>query len=258
MSDETRLPQGPWGIEDEPALGVERHGIDSDDRVLFGARRTAAVLSVLAVVALAIAIVANALWLTQYGPVKRTFAEASKSSAVMATRYTPATLPELGKSSLSMLPPTVISYETITRQTVPGTDNTQSEGIYVSLNVDLQMQREIQSYARAEGYADENAAAARLAELALRYPVDGKQVFVAGSQNAYTGYTKDRGEWVVAWRQGSWVTWVKTFWPQGPPVDKKKFLVNTGSPVVNATVVFQRTGKSGVGAGSTIPTSPVE
>ncbi len=112
----------------------------------------------------------NALWLTQYGPVKRTFAEASKSSAVMATRYTPATLPELGKSSLSMLPPTVISYETITRQTVPGTDNTQSEGIYVSLNVDLQMQREIQSYARAEGYADENAAAARLAELAAPLP----------------------------------------------------------------------------------------
>jgi hypothetical protein len=250
LSEETGHVKVEGWEESPPPSDTQSQTPPADDETLLRARRVARVVTIASIFALAVAVVVNGLWVTQWGPQRRSFAQAAgiRSEA----RYEPASMPAVGGPVLDLLIPTIIGYETIARQVVPGTDGTQAEAVYASLNMEVQVQVPVSIYARAERYGTREQADERVAKLVAEYPREGRQATINGLVPAYVGFTEPLEAYIIVWIRDTSVCYVKTTFLRHPPAERRRELLgNTAAPVAAATEVYQRTGKSGIELGVT-------
>lgn len=217
----------------------------SEDTTLARGRWIAVALGAAAIVALSVAIVLNGLWVMQWGPRTRTFAEAAGGRSLQA-RYEPSAMPAMGTPALNMLSPTVIQYETMARHNVPGKGASQAEAIYASLNMDMAGSVPVSIYARAEGFPSPDQARERLAEFAKQYPAKARQATISELTPAYEAYSADETVYVLGWVKDSYFVYVKSTFLRTPPVEKKTYLLDAARPIATACDIYQRTGKSGI------------
>ena len=163
----------------------------------------------------------------QWGPQERTFAEAFSGRST-ASRYNPASMPEIGTPAIKLLVPTVIGYETMVRHNVPGQGSNQAEATYAGLKMDVEGTVPMSIYARAEGYVSPDQARARVEELAKQYPRDGRQATINKLTPGYVGFTPADDAYIVVWVKDSSVTYVKATFLRTPPQEKRQaFLSGT-------------------------------
>jgi len=151
-----------------------------------------------------------------------------------------------------MLPSQVVAYEVIESHAVPGSNGSAAEAIYQTYNMNLTIQVAITNYAHVEGFATSADAQAALSQLMAKYPLNQSTRLVGPVQPARTGYSNDQGGYVVAWAKGRYVTFVKTFFADHIPAQKRDFLQAQGEPVVLAVEEFERTGQQGAAANAEI------
>ncbi|MCZ7661565.1 MAG: hypothetical protein M5U22_00775 [Thermoleophilia bacterium] len=168
------------------------------------------------------------------------------STAVTAEDGQRAVTPE--KPVVDLLPSSVISYEVIARQQVPGQNEHAAEAIYRTLNMNLEALVSITNYARVEAVASEGAARARAEGLLQSYPLRQEEIQVNGVTVARTGYSPDEGALGVVWYRDWYVTLVKTSFAGAIPAQKRSFLHDQSESLVEAIDLFQRTGKQGLTA----------
>jgi hypothetical protein len=203
-------------------------------------RRVARTLGIAAVLCLLLAIAVNWIW----SP--RGAFQAAAASARLGVLATETATPALPKPSLGMLPASVLAYETIARHPVPGQGDRAAEAIYVTLNMEVDVQVPMSVYARVDGFGTDAEARAHVAEVMRGYPVRQESTKVGPTTIARSGYRADEGAWMVAWARGRYSVTVKSGFKDKVPVDKRQFLRSLGMPVVQAVETFQRTGKQGL------------
>ena len=147
-----------------------------------------------------------------------------------------------------MLPDNILGFEAIAVQPVPGQALTAAEGVYQTTDMKLDMQIATGEYVRVEGFATPELATKRAAAIVAQYPADQHQVLVNKTTPARVGFSADRGTWATVWPSGQYVVYVKAFFKDHIPVDKKHFLDNPGAVLASAVELYQRTGKQGVDA----------
>lgn len=167
----------------------------------------------------------------------------------VATRYDPSTL-HLDTSPVELLADQILAFETMTRQGIPGQEQQAAEAVYQTLSMNLDALTKITVYARVEGTPSQAEAKNRAEGLLAAYSVDQKSLLLNGITPAKAGYTVDRAAYGVVWTSGQYVTFVKTFFRDVPPAQKRDFLFRQAEVVTKATDVFQRTGAQGAQSGS--------
>jgi hypothetical protein len=202
-------------------------------------RRVFKVLFVLACVRLVLAALVN--W--QWGP------KTGREVAVVPPDGSDIPLPGSDsvaeRTALDLLPDRLIGYETIARQDVPGSEETVAEAVYATLSMDLEIQRPITVYVRAEVYGNPGTTESRLAEVMAAYPTNpGTLPF--GPVVAQTGYTPDEGSFMTAWTTGQSLVMVKSMFRDTIPAQRRDFLERQAKPVAQAVEEYQRTGKQGI------------
>jgi hypothetical protein len=153
--------------------------------------------------------------------------------------------PDLPKPVLEMLPDFIIGYETMARQAVPGAGKSGAEAVYQTLSMNLDMLTKVSTYARVQGFDGADAARREMDELFDAFPV-GRADVRLGSRVVSAGYSADRGAYVMAWTDGAYMTYVKSFFKDNTPAQKRDFLYQESSKIALAVAVYQRTGKQGV------------
>ncbi|MHB9148470.1 MAG: hypothetical protein ACYC33_00045 [Thermoleophilia bacterium] len=169
------------------------------------------------------------------------------ASSEPATRYEPS-LVQAEESSLDLIPADMVSYETITRHAIPGQEDRAAEGIYRTLNMNLEALVAIGNYVRVEAFPSEGDARVRAAALMSGYTLRSADLLLNGVTVARSGYTPDEGALGVAWYRGAYVTFVKTSFLRSIPAQKRTFLHDQLMPVAEAVDLFQRTGVQGIQA----------
>jgi hypothetical protein len=203
-------------------------------------RRIFRVLALLAFLLVVLAVLVNWMWGPEAG------GEDTLSAPDGAEAGTSVSPVDLDKPPLDLLPDRIIGYETITRQDVPGSDQTVAEAIYATLSMDIEIQRPITVYVRVEGYADASTAAARKTEVMSAYTTNPASMQLGGAAIADTGYTADEGSFMVAWSTGQHLVLVKAMFREQIPADRRDFLERQARPVAEAIEKFQRTGEQGI------------
>lgn len=221
---------------DDPGVAVpDEHGgrVGALRRFARAAWRLAAAMCIFAVVV---------NWLSLRGGIRAvpggTTAAGSEAAAVR--------LEDLPKAPVDMLPDTVLSYETIARQPVPGTGGLEAEAIYVTLNMDIEIQVPIAVYARVEAFRTEDEAKAALAEKMAVFTTAAANVDLGHGVVARTGEDSGRTAWAASWTQGQYLLFVKSAFRDKAPAEKRQFLKNLGMPVASAVARFANTGQQGV------------
>jgi hypothetical protein len=152
---------------------------------------------------------------------------------------------DLDRPPVQLLPTTILGYETIARQPVPGRTADAAEAVYVTLSMSVEAQVPIAIYARVEGFSSADDAEARVAKLMISFPRRGGTRALGGGTIARTGYASDDGALLVAWSRGGYMTYVKTSFKDKVPATPGRFLASVGDPVVKGVDIFQRTGLEG-------------
>lgn len=204
-------------------------------------RRVAAVLGALALAAFVAAVALNIFLGDVIG--SRSGTASGDAGGNLATGTVSFDVPT---PPVDMLPANVISYETITRQGVPGEQQVAAEAMYVTLSMETEIQVPIGSYAHAQAFASAVEAQAEVDRLMAEFPLRAEDLLLNDLTPAVAGYAPNEGAWTVAWTRGSYAVYVKTLFRDKIPVQKKDFLKRLGTPVVEAVDVYQRTGKQGL------------
>ncbi len=209
-------------------------------------KRAAAIAVPLAAVAVIVAILVNWLYAP---PLSNLGVTASKK---YATAYEPG-IPDLAKKPIQMLPSEILAYEVITRQGIPGRQDRAAEAIYTTLNMDLELQRPTNVYARAEAFPSRPDAVSAQTGIMKDYTVKSETMLVGGVTVAKAGFNKEMSAFVVTWIRGQYVTFVKASFREIPPVWKREVLRTIAMPVLTAIDRYQRTGKEGLDVGAQAP-----
>jgi hypothetical protein len=180
------------------------------------------------------------------------FALAPSSSKASAPAATAAATVSLTKDPKTMLANDILGFEPIALQSVPGEGGTAAEGVYATTDMRLAMVVDTGVYVRIEGFATNAGAAASVQSTLKQYPAGQHDVLLNKTTHARVGYSRDRGTWVAAWSSGQYAIYVKSFFKDDPPAQKKDFLDNQGTMVAAATEYYDRTGLQGVQAQSGI------
>lgn len=221
---------------DDPGRTVsDKHGSPVDPL-----RRAARAAWRLAAVACVFAVAVN--WLALRGGARALPDRTAASKPEMAGLR----LEGLPKAPVDLLPDTVLSYETIARQPVPGTGGLEAEAIYVTLNMDIEIQVPIAVYARAQAFGSEDKAKAALAEKMSGFAAAPADVDLGLGVVARTGEDAGRTAWAASWTQGQYLLFVKSAFRDKAPAEKRQFLKNLGMPVATAVARFAKTGQQGV------------
>lgn len=168
-------------------------------------------------------------------------AEAAEEASRPGSDFTPE------KAAVTLLPETVIAYETMARHEVPGKGKLAAEALYVTLNMDTEIQVPIVSYARVDAHETEAEAREEILARYAQYPKKREDILIkGGSTVAMTGFREDEGAYFVGWTKGSYSVWVKTSFRDKVPYTKRNFLHNVAQPVIEAIDKFQRTGREGL------------
>lgn len=226
-----------------PPLSDPAHEMDRRETMARGVFRAIAAAAALAII---VAAVLNWLWITQYAPVPRSVETVLRGGSIEDAL---AARPVDSASAVNKLAPVIIGYETTARHAVPGATRGKGEAIYRSLDMDVEVQVAISTYASVEMFASETAARERVREIMTLYPVRQENSLVASVTPAVTGFTENEGARAIVWVRDSYVTLIKTMYGRGIPAQRRDFLKNVGAPVATATDIYQRTGKSGVEVG---------
>ncbi|MDP2181286.1 MAG: hypothetical protein Q8K99_01785 [Actinomycetota bacterium] len=152
---------------------------------------------------------------------------------------------DVDAAAVDLLPSSIISYETITRQPVPGRGNQAAEAIYVTLNMDIEIQVPISVYARVETYPSSAEAQSKLDERMAEFTVRPETLLV-GVKTVEAGFRADEGAWAAGWTTGSSYVFVRSAFKDKIPATKRDFLHNLGLPAVEGIEKFQRTGEQGL------------
>lgn len=229
-------------IETSPAAVLEDTRAASAPAVALRLRTAARVLASLAALSLVAAVALNWYFVTR----PSSGAASAGGMDGLATAYQPPALPAGSKPALSMLTPSVLAYETVARHPVPGQGDKVAEGIYNTLNMDVEVQVPMSVYVRVEAMTDSQEAASRIAELMSQYTVSRTKTLVGGVTPADTGYTADEGSFGMGWVKDNHAVFVKGSFREKIPKERSKFLLNLTKPVADATDVYQRTGRAGL------------
>lgn len=206
------------------------------------ARRAFLVLSVVAPVALAAAVLANWLWAPLSGPSGAGAADdLTVGAGVVATETV-----ELEKPAVDLIPERVLQYETISHQAIPGLEDRGGEAVYKTLNMNIEARIEIVVYARTEGFGSALEAKTRLDQLMSPYSANRSNVTLNGATPAISGEAPDGGAYAVGWLRGNYATMVKASFAEWTPKDQVPLIKQQGDHIVDAVDVFQRTGREGV------------
>lgn len=203
-------------------------------------RRIVRWLTVSTVVALTAAVLLN--WFVLRG---RSEQFAVRPVERPVTTYQPNLDFDEDESAIKMLPSTIIAFETIAHHPVPGRGNQAAEALYVTLNMNLEIQRPIALYARAEGFASTAEAEAELKKRMAPYTVRPENRKI-GAKIATTAYSADEGTWAVGWIEGPYYTFIKAEFKDKIPAQKRDFLRTLGVPLAEGVEKFQRTGEQGL------------
>ena len=198
-------------------------------------------LAVLVLAILVLAVVLN--WLAVRD--RTTFATGEEGEPIPGVVGTGTVVFQPEVAATERLPLDIISYETIVRHEVPGRGNQAGEAIYVTLNMNIEIQRPISVYALVEEFASSDEAERALAERMTEYATRVETIQV-GDRIADSGYRADEGAWAVGWVDVNSYTFVKTAFKDLVPLQKKDFLRSVGRPAVEAIEVYQRTGRQGI------------
>ena len=212
-------------------------------------RRVFAVLATLASIAVGVALATS--WVLPSG---RTLL-GQRVSARAATPAQAGRVAKLPKDPKAMLPDFIVSYETIDRHAVPGSNGTASEAIYQTYDMNTTMITHTTIYARVDGYATEARAAAALQALQVRYPVAQRAVGIKFGLLGHIGYAADSKAMVAAWRSGRYVTYVKTSFTDtgaASAAKSQEILERLADPVFRTVAVYQSRGLQGVEANQMI------
>jgi hypothetical protein len=173
----------------------------------------------------------------------------------IATSYRPG-LPAASKKPLTQLPTEILAYETIAHQNVPGQADRAAEAVYLTLNVNLEMQISTNVYARVEAFGSSAEAKVKQAQTMRDYSVEATTSIVNRVRPAMSGFSKDQSAYAVTWVNGEYLTFVKTTYRDQPPAQKRDvFLRSLAGPVIAAVESFQRTGKQGIELGAELATA---
>ena len=196
------------------------------------ARRAFRISLLVACVAVALAVFVN--WFRSPGADQPLPGSASSQVILDPATFTP------GTSSVELLPPRILTYETITLQVVPGQENRSAEAIYVTLSMDVEVQRPINSYARVEQFATNREAEDHVAEIMAAYELGQVQLIVGNGLIATAGFSSDESDYAVAWVRGESAYLVKTSYLDVPPVqNRREFLFARSGPVVDAVATHR-------------------
>lgn len=225
----------PSGLPESPDAATDVHPdpLRNDRRVLRWA-------GVAVLIALALAVMVN--WLALRGRPQQ-FAVTPTHEIVVT--QSPGLKFDVETPAVDLLPTSIISYETITHQAVPGQGNRAAEAIYVTLNMDIEIQVPISVYTRVETFASAAEARTKLDERLAEYTVRPATIPV-GAQVVETGFRGDEGAWAAGWTTGTSYVFVRSAFKDKIPVTKRDFLHGLGQPVVEGIEKFQRTGKQGL------------
>lgn len=198
-------------------------------------RRLLVALAIVALLSLLLAVLANWLWVPwKWG------------TGTMPLRMSAPFLegPAVGlKTAVNELPESVLMFETITRQVVPGSGGRAVEAVYVTLNMDIEAQVPIAVYARAQKFDSPAQAGQQAQNMMAPYNTGVTSVPVGIGTAARAGYSPDRGSFVITWIRGSEVFFVKSTFRDKIPAQKRKFLEAQGFPVFNAINAYISSGK---------------
>jgi hypothetical protein len=222
---------GLSGTTADAPEGATQSVAPQDDRRVRAARRAFMITWPIALAAIILAIALN--WF---------FAPAANDP--LPGRVGEEPIPEPGEvvvseSVVDFLPERVLSYETITRQAVPGQEMQSAEAVYNSLNMDLVNARPQNSYSRVERTAGSAEAERRASEMLAPYSLDQKTILAGQDTPAREGWAPDESAWTVVWTRGDIVYLVKTSYLDTPPVQRtRELLLNNGTPVVDAVADY--------------------
>jgi hypothetical protein len=220
---------------DADAPGIADHA--RREKSLMRLRAVARSLAILAVLAVVAAVLLN--WRAM-GSLR------VASSARSGTGAGGFSAEELPKPPLDMLPSTVLSYETIARQPVPGTGGVDAEAIYVTLNMDIEIQVPIVIYARVSGKPAPEEAQRVLEDTMASYPLRRGELALGHGVVATAGLSRDESAWMAGWTEGQYVILVKSTYRDKAPFEKRDFLTNLGKPVAEAVARYVKTGTQGI------------
>lgn len=206
-----------------------------------GARITAATLATIAVVAIALAVIVNWLWAPSADAARQPGGAAGvESSSTAAPAFEPET------PALEFIPERILQFETISHHGVPGTGNQAAEAVYKTLNMNIEAQIEIVTYARVEAFASPMEAQARLDKLMAPYSMNRAQLMLSGVTPATSGEKADGSAYAVGWIKGDYATIVKASFAEWTPKNRVDLLSDQADKIVDAVDVYQRTGRQGV------------
>lgn len=231
MQDETVLPQPAGSTAATP---------NSPPDPLRTDRRVLRWLAVAVLVALAVAVMAN--WYALRDRPQQFVANPTRQVSVadgLSLDF------DVDAAAVDLLPSSIISYETITRQPVPGRGNQAAEAIYVTLNMDVEIQVPISVYARVETYPSSAQAQSKLDERMAEFTVRPETLLV-GAKTVEAGFRADEGAWAAGWVTGTSYVFVRSAFKDKIPVTKRNFLHNLGMPAVEGIEKYQRTGEQGL------------
>jgi hypothetical protein len=222
---------------------LEVRGPSGDDEPRF-MRAAARVLAALAATAIVVAVAAN----IGSGPTAVGGGAAGSGNSVPGAASGSGAAAggagSLPRDAVSLLPSSVLGYETMARQPVPGSGGTAAEAVFATLSMSLELSAPIGVYARTEATASSDDASRRASEIIAGFPSQAKRFVIPGGLTAAdSGYSRDRGSWVVVWTRGPYVIEVKAFFKDTIPANPKDFLSLQGEPVIEAIDRFLRTGK---------------
>jgi len=207
-------------------------------------RRWFTVLGVLALFAVALAIA-----LSWTGAARLLRLGGGPAGTGTGGAYLPPALPvALEKPPMQMLPGEILGFEAIAVQAVPGQAKTAAEGVYATTDMRLNMVIATGGYARVEGFGSADEAQKRAGEILVAYPAKQHDVLMNKVTPARIGYTKDEGAWAAVWISGPYVVYVKSFFQDHVPAEKRDFLDVQGTQIASAVDVYQRKGLQGAAA----------
>jgi hypothetical protein len=248
--EDRAIPEAEQGPQDgtsatEPPVPDRAGGESPDDEArgpAYAARRTFRIVAPLAAVAVIVAIVLNWLLLPE-----REIASAGPGTGEGAGLVDVIGEDTPARPALALVPARIIQFEPITVQPVPGYEDYAVEGVFKTLQMNVEAQIPTLVYVRGEGLGAAADADARLAQLMSAYTLSPAQVAV-GSVIAQQGWTPDQGAFARGWTSGSSVTFVKASFPEWIPEHHFEIIERQGIAVSEAVEVFQRTGLEGVQA----------
>ena len=202
-------------------------------------RRSFRVLSIVAPLSIVLAIGLNWLW----APDAR---QALPGPAIGRAAVPGAVEVKLEKPAVDLIPSRVLTYEVITHQPIPGYGKTAGEAVYKTLNMNLEAQVAMVIYVRVEGFNSAAEAKGRVDELMKPYSANFKKTTINKATPAVEGEAPNGSVWAVGWVRGNYATLIKSSFAEWTPPDRVDLIRNVGTPVVDATDVFQRTGREGV------------